>query len=139
MSHKIGEHLWHQVNNGMDYYNLLRHEIRERGEHLRQLRQKEETCDVLADNTHLEEKIATLENNIENANVDVEMSEMQTDVLDDMITQRKTDKILWMKRFQKTIQPLLKMSNRLNKDVDSIISINQILQNYMVSTSYKRV
>jgi len=131
-SNKIRDGLWDKINEGRDYYNVLKDEVRKKKDYLKQLKEKDELCDVLADNTSLENRIVELEQEIQKARSDIESADMQTEVLHSMIYQRKEDRDLYRKRFILKYLPYVQTSKEVEKNIDNIHALEKMLQNFMV-------
>jgi len=131
-SNKIRDNLWERVNEGRDYYNILKDEIRKKKEQLKQLKERDEVCDIIANNSALENRVIELQEEIVKAKSNIETAEMQTEVLKSMITKRKEDRDLFRKRFILDYHPLLKYQQGVEKYIDDIVDLNKELQNYMV-------
>jgi len=130
-SNKIRDGLWDKINEGRDYYNVLKDEVRKKKDYLKQLKEKDELCDVLADNTSLENRIVELEQEIQKARSDIESADMQTEVLHSMIYQRKEDRDLYRKRFILKYLPYVQTSKEVEKNIDNIHALEKMLQNFM--------
>jgi len=130
-SNKMRDDLWDKINEGRDYFNVLKDEVRKKRDHLKQLREKDEEYDVMADNTSLENRIVELEVEIKKARIDIESAEMQTEVLNSMIYNRKEDRDLHRKRFILQYLPYVQYSKEVDKNVNNIHDLEKMLQNFM--------
>jgi len=131
-SNKIRDNLWERVNEGRDYYNILKDEIRKKQEQLKQLKERDEICDVVANNSALANRVVELQDEIEKAKSNIESAEMQTEVLYSMIKNKKQDRDLFRKRFILDYHPFLKYQQGVDKYLDDIVDLNKELQNFMV-------
>lgn len=132
-SNQIRDLLWEKINSGRDYYNIIRDEVRKKKEQLKQLKERSELLDVMADNGELEQKLITLTEDIEKVKTDIEMAEMHTETLHDMISVRKRDIFLCKKRFTIIIEPYMQYGKLVDKNLDEIVSMDKLFQHFMVS------
>jgi len=132
-SNQIRDQLWIKINEGRDYYNVLADEVEKKKRKLEILKGRLETYGIIGDNHALEDRIVVLHSEIEKAKGQIEMAEMQTDVLYDMIKMRKEDRDLHRKRFTLQFAPFVGIAKELDKGVEEIFAMERIFGNYMVS------
>lgn len=134
-SNQIRDQLWIKINEGRDYYNVLVDEVEKKKKKLDMMKEQLEVYGVLGDNHALEDRIVVLHTEIEKAKGHIEMAEMQTDVLHDMIKMRKEDRDLHRKRFTLQFAPFVGIGKELDRNVEEIFVMEKIFQGYMVMTS----
>lgn len=131
-SNQIRDHLWVKINEGRDYYNILADEVEKKTRKLEIMKEQLQAYDIRGDNHVLEERIVVLHDEIHKAKGQIEMAEMQTDVLHDMIKLRKDDRDLNRKRFTLQFAPYVGISKELDRNVEEIFAMEKIFENYMV-------
>ena len=135
-SNEIRDFLWNKINQGRDYYNMVKDEVRRKETKLKQLNEQSEVLDVMADALDQKQQIANLEEKIEDAELAIETTQMQTEALNSMIFVRREDIDLYRKRFTLKAIPLIKIHQQLDKKVDYFMALDKIFQHYMVREGY---
>jgi len=130
-SNEIRDFLWNKINQGRDYYNVVKEEVRKKEEKLKHLHEQSQKLDVMADSLNLEAKVEKLEEDIVKAEQTVELTQMQTEALNGMIFVRKRDIDLYRKRFTLNVIAMVQEHKLLDKNVDYFITLDKVFQHYM--------